>query len=63
MCAVEGQLVPIPDKMQVSLEESFRRMNLETAVETHVQVQDTEPTGFSTAPQFTKTVNSSMASG
>jgi len=36
--------------------------NLETAVEAHVQAQGTEPKGFSTAPQFTKMVNSSMAS-
>jgi hypothetical protein len=37
-------------------------MNLETAVETHIQAQGMEPKDFSTAPQFTKTVNSSMAS-
>ena len=37
-------------------------INLETAVEAHVQAQGTEPKGFSTAPQFTKMVNSSMAS-
>jgi hypothetical protein len=37
-------------------------MNLETAVETHIQAQGTESIDFSTAPQFTKTVNSSMAS-
>jgi hypothetical protein len=36
--------------------------SLETAVETHIQAQGTEPKGFSTAPQFTKTMNSSMAS-
>jgi hypothetical protein len=35
---------------------------LETAVETHIQAQGTESKDFSTAPQFTKTVNSSMAS-
>jgi len=35
---------------------------LETAVETHIQAQGMEPKDFSTAPQFTKTVNSSMAS-
>jgi hypothetical protein len=35
---------------------------LETAVEAYVQAQGTEPKGFSTAPQFTKMVNSSMAS-
>ena len=27
---------------------------LETAVETHIQAQGTEPKGFATAPQFTK---------
>jgi hypothetical protein len=37
-------------------------LNLETAVEAYVQAQGTEPKGFSTAPQFTKMVNSSMAS-
>jgi hypothetical protein len=37
-------------------------MTLETAVEAYVQAQGTEPKGFSTAPQFTKMVNSSMAS-
>ena len=37
-------------------------INLETAVETHIQAQGTEPKDLSTAPQFTKTVNSSMAS-
>jgi hypothetical protein len=35
---------------------------LETAVEAHVQLQSMKPKGFSTAPQFTKVVNSSMAS-
>ena len=35
---------------------------LETAVEARVQAQGTELKGFSTAPQFTKTVNSSMTS-
>jgi hypothetical protein len=37
-------------------------LNLETAVEAYVQAQGTEPKDFSTAPQFTKMVNSSMAS-
>jgi hypothetical protein len=37
-------------------------MTLETAVEAHIQAQGTEPKGFSTAPQFTETVNSSMVS-
>ena len=37
-------------------------MILETAVEAHVQLQSMKPKGFSTAPQFTKVVNSSMAS-
>jgi hypothetical protein len=41
---------------------TLQAINLETAVEAHVQAQGTEPKGFSTAPQFTKTVNSSMAS-
>jgi hypothetical protein len=36
--------------------------NLKTAVETHIQAQGTEPEGYSTAPQITKTVSSSMAS-
>jgi hypothetical protein len=35
---------------------------LETAVEAHVQLQSMKPKGFSIAPQFTKVVNSSMAS-
>ena len=35
---------------------------LETAVEAHIQPQSVEPNGFSTAPQFTEMVNSSMAS-
>jgi hypothetical protein len=37
-------------------------MKRETAVEVHIQAQGTEPKGSSTAPQFTKMVNSSMAS-
>jgi DNA-binding NarL/FixJ family response regulator len=40
----------------------LKRINLETAVEAHIQSQSMEPKGFSTAPQFTKMVNSSMAS-
>jgi superfamily I DNA/RNA helicase len=48
------------------VDESCQRLeqvfNLETAVEAYVQAQGTEPKGFSTAPQFTKMVNSSMAS-
>jgi len=41
---------------------STQALILETAVETHIQAQGTESKDFSTAPQFTKTVNSSMAS-
>jgi hypothetical protein len=39
----------------------FFSILLETAVKAHFQAQATGPKGFSTAPQFTKTVNSSMA--